>query len=483
MSLQTLHEKLAIAGPTQGEFSRRGFLATLAAAGATQAIGTPRRGQAAASDARFAVTTFQADVTPPIGHPLLAGLRRPAVKVADPLEARGILLTGADRPLVIAALDWCELRNDAYDQFRDALAKAAGTTRERVLLSCLHQHDAPYFDLTAQKLLDEAGSPKLMLDPAFFEQAMSTTAAALTKSLAAAEPVTHLGLGEAKVESVACNRRVVGSDGIPRFHRYSFVKDPAVRDAPDGEIDSLVKTISFASGERTMAALSYFATHPMSYYGNGEVSYDFPGLARAIRQRAEPKVRQIYITGASGDVVAAKYNDGTPAGRMALADSLARGMKGAWEATRREPLEKITFRCAKLELPPPHDGPLDKEQLAATIADKVAGDSARIHAAMGLSYRQRCDAGQPIDVPAIDFGPAQILVLPAEMFVGYQLAAQKLRPEQMILTAGFGECAPGYIPTDQARREGFVEEHGYCWNRAGSEQPILTAVKQALGAS
>ncbi len=482
MSPQTVHERLAIAGPAHRELARREFLQTLAVAGATLAVGTPHIGWAAAPDARFAVATFQADVTPPLSHPLLGGLRGPAIRVADPLEARGIVLTGTDRPLVIAALDWCELRNDAYDQFRDALAKAAGTTRERVLLSCLHQHDAPYFDLTAQQLLDEAGSPKLMFDPAFFEQAASATAAELTKSLASAEPVTHLGLGEAKVESVACNRRVVGADGIPRFNRYSFVKDPAVRDAPEGEIDSLVKTISFASGERTIAALSYYATHPMSYYGNGEVSCDFPGLARTIRQRAEPKVMQIYVTGCSGDVVAAKFNDGTPAGRIALADSLARGMKGAWETTRRVPLEKITFRCAKLDLPPPHDGPLDKEKLAATIADKAAGDSARIHAAMGLSYRRRCDAGQPIDVPAIDFGPAQILVLSAEMFVGYQLAAQKLRPDQMILTAGFGECAPGYIPTDQARREGFVEEHGYCWNRPGSEQPILTAVKLALGA-
>jgi hypothetical protein len=478
MSPQTLHETIAIAGP-----SRREFLRSLAVVGATAAVGTQGAAGGAEPAPRFAVATFQADVTPPIGHPLIAGLRGPAVKIVDPLEARGIVIVGADKPLVVAALDWCELRNDAYDQFREALAKAAGTTRERVLLSCLHQHDAPYFDLTAQKLLDAAGSPKLMFDPAFFEQAASATAGALAKALAQAEPITHLGLGEAKVERVACNRRVVGADGKPRFNRYSFVKDPAVRDAPDGEIDPLVKTISFANSERTIASLSYYATHPMSYYGNGEVSCDFPGLARTMRQREEPKVLQMYVTGCSGDVVAAKYNEGTPAGRISLAESLARGMKGASAATRRVPLEKVTFRCANLELPPPHDGPLAIEKLEATIADKAAGDSARIHAAMGLSYRRRCDAGQPIDVPAIDFGSAQILVLPAEMFVGYQLAAQKLRPDQMILTAGFGECAPGYIPTDQARREGFVEEHGYCWNREGAEQPIMAAVKQALGVS
>jgi hypothetical protein len=427
------------------------------------------------------LATFAADITPPIGHPLLGGLRGPAIKIADRLEARGVVLTGADKPLVIAALDWCELRNAAYDQFRQVLAAAAGTTRERVLLSCLHQHDAPYFDLEAQKLLDSAGSPGLMFDPAFFEQAASDAAAALKKSLLRPEPVTHVGLGEARVERVACNRRVVGADGQPRFNRYSFVKDPAVRDAPEGQIDPLVKTISFAAGERTIAALSYYATHPMSYYGNGEVSGDFPGLARAMRQREVLDVFQMYVTACSGDVVAAKFNDGTPAGRQALAGELRAGIKAAWEATRRWPLENVTFRNATLHLPPPHEGPLAIEKLEATIADRSATNSDRIHAAMGLAYCRRCDEGQPIDVPAIDFGPAQVLVLPAELFVGYQLAAQKLCPDQMIFCAGFGECAPGYIPTDQARREGFVQEHGYCWVREGAEQPILTATRSALG--
>jgi hypothetical protein len=221
----------------------------------------------------------------------------------------------------------------------------------------------------------------------------------------------------------------------------------------------------------------------MSYYGSGEVSGDFPGIARDLRQREAAEVFQIHLTGASGDVVAAKYNDGTPAGRLALAQQLLAGMREAWKATTRAPLEKIAFRLAKLELPPPHDGPLAIETLEKTLRDEKASQATRVQAALGLSYRRRCDGGQPIDVPAIDFGPAQYLLLPAEMFVGYQLAAQKMCPDQMVLVAGFGECAPGYIPTESARREGFVGEHGYCWNRPGSEEPILTAVRAALGAS
>src|SRR5262245_38872806 len=94
-----------------------------------------------AASGPFRVATFSADVTPPLGHPLMGGGIAPAKSVADPLEARGAVLLGAGRPIVCCALDWCEVRNDAYDAWRNALATAAGTDPERVLLACLHQHD------------------------------------------------------------------------------------------------------------------------------------------------------------------------------------------------------------------------------------------------------------------------------------------------------------------------------------------------------
>jgi hypothetical protein len=49
-----------------------------------------------------------------------------------------------------------------------------------------------------------------------------------------------------------------------------------------------------------------------------------------------------------------------------------------------------------------------------------------------------------------------------------------------VLAAGYGECAPGYIPTAQTRVEGFVEEHGYCWVASGAEQELLRGMAEAL---
>ena len=61
--------------------------------------------------ARFRIAVFRGDVTPPIGHPLCGGWVRPAVAVEDPLFALGVVLLGEDAPVVLCALDWCEISN------------------------------------------------------------------------------------------------------------------------------------------------------------------------------------------------------------------------------------------------------------------------------------------------------------------------------------------------------------------------------------
>src|SRR5205823_3652201 len=108
----------------------------------------------AADEPSFRLATFRAEITVPLGHPLMGGGIAPARKVEDPLLAHGVVLLGAGQPVVLAALDWCEVRNDAHDRWRAVLAEAAGTTPQRVLVSSVHQHDAPVADLEAQRLLD-----------------------------------------------------------------------------------------------------------------------------------------------------------------------------------------------------------------------------------------------------------------------------------------------------------------------------------------
>ena len=147
----------------------------------------------AADEPAFRLAVFRADVTPRLGHPLLGGHLAGAKSVDDPLSANGLVLLGPGKPIVLVAVDWCEIRNDAYTRWQDALAEAAGTSRERVLVSSVHQHDAPLADLTADRLLRESGADGYIIDPEFHEQCVRRVAAALRQSLPLAQPVTHFG--------------------------------------------------------------------------------------------------------------------------------------------------------------------------------------------------------------------------------------------------------------------------------------------------
>jgi len=429
----------------------------------------------------YELATFSTDVTIPLGHACMGGGILPAQQIADPLEARGVVITGAEGPFVFVSVDWCEIRNDAYDRFRDVLAEAASTTRDRVLISCVHVHDAPVVDFTAQKLLDDHELHRSLCDAKFAEDCFQRTASALREAIKSPKPITHYGIGQGETHELASNRRVKMPDGSVNYNRTSATADATLRAGDAGENDPVLRTLSFWNGDKPVAALHAFAIHPMSYYGKGGVSADFPGIARRQRQAEMPEVFQIYFSGCSGDVVAGKWNDGSPGNRPALAEKIHAGMVAAWEKTERFPLETIAFRLARLKLDPKASAGSTEDDMKAILADTAAKTFKRNLAAMGLSWRMRVAAGEAIEVPCVDFGKAKFLLMPAESFVGYQLMAQKLDPEHFVFTAGYGECAPGYIPTAFASSEGFNDAQDWCWVAPTSEGPMKNAMAEALG--
>jgi hypothetical protein len=157
-------------------------------------------------------------------------------------------------------------------------------------------------------------------------------------------------------------------------------------------------------------------------------------------------------------------------------------MVAAWKATERRPLESADFRVAEMHLPARQGGSFTIEAMRKTLADPNAGRWERIRAALGLSWRRRVDSSQPVDLPCLDFGhgAAQFLIMPAESFVGYQLAAQRLKPDSFVVVAGFGDGAAGYVPTDQCWRDGYQDD--YCWVPPMTEKLMTRAMAQALEA-
>jgi hypothetical protein len=408
-------------------------------------------------------------------------LKTKSKQVDDPLDAHGLVLLGSGKPIVLVALDWCEVRNGAYDQWRDELAKAVQTSRERVMVCSLHQHDAPVTDRGAQAYLDAVGLEGELYDVAFQSRCIRDTAVAIKAAVAKAQPLTHIGLGQARVEKIASNRRVVHEDGSIRFDRYSRMDGDSIGAmADEGQIDPMLKSITFFSGDKAIAVLSSYATHPMSRYGQGAVSADFVGLARRRRQLETPGTKQIYVTGCSGDVTAGKYNDGAPEMRAVLADRLLNAMRQAAGNLQRQAVGPPTFRCETLTLPF-HDGAdFKRASMEKVLHDHEATVENRITAAMGLSSLDRVERGEPIDLPCIGLGNARLVLLPGESFVGYQLMAQELGGDAFVMAIGYGECWPGYIPTKRAFEEGFG--HGWRWVDRGCEAILREKLARVLAA-
>jgi hypothetical protein len=425
------------------------------------------------------VATFDVDATPPLGSAMAYDPVRRLDELT--LRCRGIVILGAGQPMVLCAVDWIGIANEGHDAFRERLADAAGTTRDRVAVHTLHQHDAPGCDFTAERLVRDLGLKGYdRFDGGFHREVMQRAAQAIRRALASAQPVTHYGWGTARVKDVASNRRILGADGKVRAVRYTATKDAALRAAPEGVIDPEVSVLSFWNAGRPMAVLSYYACHPQSYYRTGVPSPDFPGIARFIRGQAVPEALHVHFNGAGGNIGAGKYNDGAAENRLALAQRLADGMKQAFVEAKKRPLTgaDVGWETVPVKLPAAHH--LKAENLIKDLkAEPAKGYVAK---ADQLAWLVRCQAGHAIDTACLRVGQARVLHMPGELFVEYQLAAKAMRPDLHVALAAYGDYGPAYIGTTAAYAEGGYETSATASNVAPEVEPILMdAMKRLLG--
>ncbi|HNR42323.1 MAG TPA: hypothetical protein PKL65_08830 [Bacteroidales bacterium] len=365
------------------------------------------------------IAVFDVDATPPVGYQLAYDRCTGTWDLG--LRAKGIILVGAGDPVVLVAIDWIGIGNESHREFRRALALAAGTTPDRVAVHTLHQHDAPVGDIRNDFVL------------AVLHRMEMAVGAAMEK----AQPVTHIGLGSAPVEKVASNRRIQGPDGKIRATRFTATADPALRAEPEGLIDPMVSLVSFWNNDKPLAVMSFYATHPQSYYRLGIANPDFPGVARFFRQLAVPDALHIHFNGAGSNLGAGKYNDGSHENRLILAERLAAGMKQAFESSSREKISpgSVDWKTETISLP------------VDSIKD----------AKVNSEFLKRFNISEKFDIGCLSMGRSKILFMPGELFVEYQLAAKAMRPDLFVAMAAYGDYSPGYIPTADAFTRGGYE--------------------------
>ena len=408
----------------------------------------------AAPPGGISIAKFDVDATPPVGT-MMAYDR--VIRIEElGLRCRGLIIMGSDAPIVLCAVDWIGIGNASHDAFRDRIAKAAGTTRERVAVHTLHQHDAPRSDFSAERLLHQVGVTNVGLhEGAFTREVLDRLDAAISAAIKNPTPITHVGFGTAKVEKVASNRRILGPDGKVSATRYTTCRDPELRAAPEGVIDPELSAVTFWNDQKLVTVLSYYACHPQSYYRTGVPSPDFPGIARFLRGQDLPDVLHLHFNGAGGNIGAGKYNDGNKENRITLARRVAAGMKQATETANKVPItaSDVGWSIAPVALPPAKH--LNRTDLEARLSQWKPNDY--WGSADELAWLNRCESGHKIDLSCLQLGDIRIVHMPGELFVEYQLAAKQMRPDLHVAMAAYGDYGPGYIGTEIGYSQGGYE--------------------------
>ncbi len=448
---------------------------------------------------KYNIGTFCVDVTPPVGHSLCGGLVPTAVGIRDPLSARGFIISGREEPIVMVVFDWCELRNSAYHSIRQIIADKIGTSPDRVLVSTVHQHDSPMFDLYAEELLHKRGIMGLLCDPVYFDHAVHRIADAAQEAIHKSMPLTEICIGEAIVDQVASNRRIPGNGVHLKAWRPSYLPSCSeLMDEHEGLIDPYLKLLLLKSGNDCIVALNIYATHPISYYKTGMVSADFCGEARKVMEAEHPDTLVMYANGCGGNIAPGKYNNGTEVCRQAMSGKLSAAMRLAWDSAESVSFDSISLGVSSIDfgkfLPERFESRIFERELSRlpACADRAFMERMRNedphrylrywNAVSGLSWLRNIDEYGPCKVFSLDIGNVALLMLPGEAFIQYQLASQSLRPDAFVMVCAYGDCGMGYIPVDSSWGEGGYEE-SESYVACGIEKTMINAIAEVLHTS
>src|SRR5262249_16341237 len=161
---------------------------------------------------------------------------------------------------------------------------------------------------------------------------------------------------------------IVGPEGKVVATRTSATRDPKVRAEPEGLIDPFLKTLSFWRDDQPLAALHYYATHPMSYYGDGRVSSDFCALARHLPHPDPPPASRSHPARAGVNPPAGKTTGAGRATRRGLRTPAPPGMRAAGGPPPRHAVKEFQWRVEPVHLPPRTEPTFSAEQSRKVLA-------------------------------------------------------------------------------------------------------------------
>jgi hypothetical protein len=425
------------------------------------------------------IATFTVDVTPPIGNPIAFGINE---KMDSPIYVRGAVIDDGQKRIVLASADFIYIWGKAHEQMKKMMAKAAGTVSKNVFLHSIHQHDSVRISLELNEVFKKYKGVECTPLP-YYKEINERLKESIEAAVGRMRKVKCMATAERRISGLASNRRLLDENGKVYAMRYSRCTDPKLQKESIGIIDPTLRSIGFIGrNNEPVAIMHFYASHPMTAYGRNMVGADVPGVALDYLKKHSASGKDtlnIYFTGCGGNVTFGKYSISPPQKSLRLlGERLGKALLANCNSLEEKPMGLISLKHSRFEFP--LDPQITEEAMLKKIEEAKEPNLA-LRASTHLTIKKNWDKWKTPCISRISFGQEiNMLSIPAETVVEYQLYAQSLVPEKFLACTAYGNGIYHYIPTKAMYDEGGYEPEYGAVTTAEVEEKMKKAIYESL---
>ncbi len=409
---------------------------------------------------------FETDITPSLGMEKPGGYGKAYhTAIHDALKVRAAVFDNGERRAALVGIDTCIIHERTVHEARNRIAEQCGIEPEAVMVGASHTHSGgPLFGLFPDQV---AGAPELVrtlvlehsivVDPLYHAWTVGQIATAVCEADRRKQEV-RVSVGSGHEAAAVFNRRFRMKNGKCATHPGKM--NPEILE-PAGPVDPEVGVLGAwtADGELLGCVVNY-ACHGTT--GPGGTSADWIHyLVHILRGAMGPRTVPVFLNGACGDI--------TQVNNLSLrvpeyGEYRAREVGGrvAGEAIKvlvsSPPGEIRTVAAAQriLRIPRRRPSPESLARCRALVERGLQSGETRTtdwtfaKERLVLDYLAGKQPEVPVEVQAVQVGPAVFLANPSEFFceLGLAIKAESQFPFTFVVELANGGV--GYVPTPEA---------------------------------
>lgn len=391
-----------------------------------------------AGTARVAITPKQ-----PMWMSGYASRTKPSEGAIHDLWAKALAIRDPrGKTVLLVTLDVVGIDRDLSNRVRDALRKAHGLGRDRIVLACSHTHCGPVVgtNLLTMYRIDDAERRRIADYTRWLEEAVVKVAGEALSHLA--ESRLSWGVGRC---DFAVNRRANPEKDVPRLRERLALQGPDDHDVP-------VLRVSRPDGSLLSVVFGY-ACH-CTVLDFNKFCGDYAGFAQTEIESRHPGATAMFVAGCSGD------QNPIPRRALELAERYGKQLAADVETVLSAPLQPIERGLATSyeEIPLAFAAIPTREQLEKDTreANFYLANRAR-HLLEVLSSRGHIEATYPYPVQAWKLDGLTWIFLGGEVVVDYSLRLKRNLGSTRTWVSAYCNDVMAYIPSRRVLKEGGYE--------------------------